>query len=139
MLRRFVPVSFGFVMAIAAEASAWSQSAEFGVRTHGHSFHKASVESNECTLHYRLYFNAPAEAYENPSKAHFQFRARIRMASGKEVVTKVFGNHGGGERVYERDYDTSAEGCWAKEAQKLLGVDVEACRGRGCVPEQFHP
>ena len=138
MLRRFVLVSFGFTMAIAAHAAAWSQSAEFGVRTHGHSFHKAVVENNECNLHYKLYFSAPAEAYEKSSKAHFQFRARVRFASGKEVVSLVFGNRGGGERVYERDYDTSSEGCWAKETQKLLGVDVEACRGRGCTPDPFH-
>jgi len=88
-------------------------------------------------LHYKLFFTAPAEAYGNASKAHFQFRARIRLHSGKSLVSPVFGNHGAGERMYERDYDTSSEGCWAKEEQKLLGVDVEACRGRGCSPAEF--
>jgi hypothetical protein len=130
-------------LAVAAElsapalAAAWTQRAEFGVKTHGHAFHKALLESKDCTLHYRLFFAAPAEAYEKSSKAHFQFRARIRLASGKSLVSPVFGNHGGGERVYERDYDTSSEGCWAKDEQKLAAVDVEACRGRGCAPAEF--
>ncbi|MGC4094806.1 MAG: hypothetical protein QM756_44190 [Polyangiaceae bacterium] len=136
MLRRIVCFSLAFAL-LPNLASAWSQRAEFGVRTHGHSFNKAVIESSDCTLHYKLYFAAPAEAYEKPGKAHFQFRARIRFGSGKAVVSKVFGNHGGGARIYEYDYDTGAEGCWAKDEQKLLGVDVEACRGRGCTPAEF--
>lgn len=139
MLRRFALFSFALLaVTTVAHAAGWSQSAEISVRTHGHSFHKASVESNDCTVHYRLYFKAPTEAYENPNKAHFRFRARVRFGSGKEFKSLVFGNQGAGERVYERDYDTTAEGCWAREAQKLLGVDVEACRGRGCAPDEFH-
>lgn len=139
MLRRCVHFSLALLTATTvAQAAGWSQSAEFGVRTHGHSFYKATVESNDCTLHYRLYFTAPPEAYQNPNKAHFRFRARIRFGSGKQLSSLVFGNRGAGERVYERDYDTSGEGCWARETQKLLGVDVEACRGRGCRPEEFH-
>ncbi|MFZ5892626.1 MAG: hypothetical protein ACOY0T_16325 [Myxococcota bacterium] len=138
MVRRMVYACFALATAaVAGSAAAWSQGAEFGVRAHGHSFHKAKIESSDCNLRYRLYFNAPTDAYGSASKAHFQFRARIRFASGSSVISPVFGNRGAGERVYERDYDTSSEGCWAKQEQKLLGVDVEACRGRGCTPAPF--
>lgn len=139
MLRRCVHFSLAILtLTTIVQAAGWSQTAEFGVRTHRHSFHKASVESNDCTLHYRLYFTAPADAYENPDRSHYRFRARVRFGSGKQFSSLVFANRGGGERVYERDYDTTGEGCWARETQKLLGVDVEACRGRGCVPDEFH-
>jgi len=43
MLRRIVSVCLGLAVAAAlsapALAAAWSQRAEFGVRTHGHAFH----------------------------------------------------------------------------------------------------
>jgi hypothetical protein len=128
----FVLALFGLSTSVAG-----AEKAEVSVRTHGHRFHHVAFDTSGCTVKYRLFFDAPAEAYANPAKAHFQFKARLRMQSGKSVVSLIFGNHGGGERVYERDYDTSSEGCWAKEPQKLAGVDVEACRGRGCTPAAF--
>ena len=137
-MRRLPFLGFAAVALFASVASAaWVQQAEIRVKTHGHEFHKVRVESTDCSVRYRLYFTAPAEAYPEGQYRHYQFRARVRFQSGKSFVSPVFGNPGSGERVYERSYDTTSEGCWAQSEQKLQALDVEACRGRGCEPAQF--
>jgi len=125
------------VVGSPALALAWSQKAPFGVKVHDHALHDVELGATECSLDYRLLFSAPAEGYSSraENRNYYLFRARIKLQSGKRVTVPVFGNAGPGERVYERSYDTTSEGCWAKEPQKLLGVDVEACRGRGCTPD----
>lgn len=127
---------FGLV-ASPALAFAWSQKAPFGVKVHDHAIHDVELSATNCSLDYKLFFNAPAAAYSSgaQNRNYYLFRARIKLQSGKRVELPIFGNSGPGERVYERSYDTSGEGCWAKEPQKLLGVDVEACRSRGCTPD----
>jgi hypothetical protein len=134
LLRSFVLLT---VLASPAVALAWTQKAPFGVKVHDHALHSVELGATECSLDYKLFFNAPAEGYSSRAgnRNYYLFRARIKLQSGKRVTVPVFGNAGPGERVYERSYDTSSEGCWAKEPQKLLGVDVEACRGRGCTPD----
>lgn len=128
---------FAFAALLPAVALAWSDTAEFGASAHAHRFERAKLENSGCVIHYRLWFDAPAEAYANPNKAHYQFRARVRLQSGKEILSPIFSNHGPGKRVYEHDYDTGTEGCFAQDPQKIAGVDVQACRGTGCTPRAF--
>jgi hypothetical protein len=112
--------------------------APFGAKVHGHEFRRVVIESSECGVRYRVYFSAPKTSYAG-AKRTYRFKVRIRLHSGKVLLSPVFHNEASGERVYARTYDTSAVGCWAKEEQKLLAVDVRACKGRDCVPEAFDP
>jgi hypothetical protein len=139
MNRRVAPWFFALALiGLAAPAFAWFARAPFGAKVHGHEFRKVMLESAECGVRYRLYFAAPASGY-GAQKHTYRFKARIRLHSGKAVVSPVFYNSAPGERVYARTHDTSQEGCWAKEEQKLLAVDVRACKGRDCTPEAFDP
>jgi hypothetical protein len=123
-------------LSLSLPAAAASQRAALGVSVHGHQFHRVAVEAVDCELRYKLYFRAPAERYPS-ARGYYKFKARIKFHGGQSMTSLVFGNAGPGERVYDRTFDTTAEGCWAKQDLKLLGVDVEACRGRGCTPEPF--
>jgi hypothetical protein len=132
---------FGLALSLVAPAAfAWSQRAEFSATVHGHAFQRVEVESDECVLAYRIYFDAPADAYASPAKTRdvYLFRTRIDFASGKSAPVPVFANRAPGTRVYENRYDSSADGCWAKDKQALRGVKVEGCRGDGCKPEPIH-
>ena len=138
---RRLTLSLALVFVTApALAAVWSQKAEISATVHGHEFHHVAVEGNDCTLRYKLYFSAPSgEAYASraQNRNYYVFRARIKLHGDKTVLAPLFGNAAPGERVYDRTYDTTGEGCWAKKEQKLLGVDVEACRARGCTPKAF--
>jgi len=124
---------------IAGAALAWSQGADFSATVHGHAFRRVELDTNECTLHYRIFFTAPADAYASNAKTRnvYLFRSRIDFADGKSARVPIFANRGAGERVYENQFDSTGEGCWAKEKHALSGVKVEACRGDGCTPEYF--
>jgi hypothetical protein len=128
------------VLSVASVALAWSQSAEISATVHGHAFQRVEVESAECVLSYKLYFDAPADAYASraPTRNVYLFRARIDFANDKSVTVPVFANRAPGARRYENRYDSSADGCWVKDKQALRRVKVEACRGDGCTPESFH-
>jgi hypothetical protein len=127
------------LFAVARAALAWSQGADVGVSVHGHSFHRVEVSATDCTLNYRLYFSAPIDAYANAAKTRnvYLFRSRIDFNDGKSARVPIFGNRAPGERVYENHFDSSADGCWAKDKRALSGIKVEACRGDGCTPESF--
>ena len=127
-------------LAVAPAVLAWSQGADFGATVHGHGFSRVEVESVDCTLNYRIFFNAPADAYASGARARnvYLFRSRIDFASGKSATVPVFANRGPGARVYENHYDSTADGCWVKDKQALRGVKVEGCRGDGCTPEPLH-
>lgn len=127
------------VSGASGAALAWSQGADITVTVHGHSFHRVEVDATDCTLNYRIFFNAPADAYAAPAKARnvYLFRSRIDFADGKSAVVPIFGNRGAGERVYDNHFDSTAEGCWAKDKRKLSALKVEACRGDGCRVESF--
>jgi hypothetical protein len=132
-----VPVLFGLLS--PAVAVAWNQEALFGATVHGHRFEGVRIENADCKLKIRLSFQAPAEGYkaEIPGRNHYRFIGRLKLEGGRTVVTRHFYNDTPGARVYNDVRDTTAEGCWAKERQKLQGVDVEGCRGKGCTPEPF--
>ena len=118
-------------------ALAWTRSAEFEARVHGHAFTKVSLESADCSLRYELQFAAPPEGYPKTGTGYYRFHARIRLDEGRSIVTKVFANRTPGKRTFTGELDTTADGCWAKEPRKLFGVDVEGCRGRACTPDPF--
>jgi hypothetical protein len=128
------------VLALSGAALAWSGKAPFTAMVHDHEYHDVALESDGCKVRYRLYFNAPEARYaeKNGVRGYYRFKARIKLHGDKTVTSPVFGNSGAGERVYAAAYDTTSEGCWAKDAQKLAGVDVEGCRGRDCTPAPFH-
>jgi hypothetical protein len=128
------------VVAVAPAVLAWSQGADFGATVHGHAFSRVEVESADCTLNYRIFFNAPAEGYASGARPRnvYLFRSRIDFASGKSAVVPVFANRAPGARVYENHFDSTADGCWVKDKQALRGVKVEGCRGDGCTPEPLH-
>jgi hypothetical protein len=134
LLRFFALVG---LLASPAVAFAWDQKALLGTRVHEHAMHSVELEAQGCALAYKLSFSAPADGYASRAmnRNYYVFRTRIKFHGGKKVTVPVFGNAGPGERVYERTYDTTAEGCWAKEPQRLMGLDVEACRNRGCTPD----
>lgn len=127
------------LLGLPALAWAWSQSALINVKVHDHTFDRVSLESSECSVTARLHFAAPEEGYASgqPHRDYHRFKARIRLTNDKSLASPVFGNPKAGRRLYTFTYDTTAEGCWAKEQHKLQGVDVEACRGRRCEPEPF--
>ena len=87
----------------------------------------------------RLFFDAPAEAYESEtaSRNYYRFHARIKLDSEHVLLTGVFHNQKPGPHVFDYQEDTTANGCWAKSDSHARAVDVEGCRGRGCVPAPF--
>ncbi len=127
------------LLALSGAALAWSGKAPFTAMVHDHEYHDVALENDGCKVRYRLYFNAPDSRYEakNGARDYYRFKARIELHGDKNVISPVFGNAAPGERVYAATFDTTSEGCWAKEAQKLAGVDVEGCRGRNCTPKPF--
>ena len=131
-----VVLSLGLV---AGAAYGWSQGADITATVHGHSFHRVEVDATDCTLNYRIYFDAPADAYASNAKTRnvYLFRSRIEFADGKTALVPIFANRGAGERVYENHFDSTSDGCWAKDKHGLSRVKVEACRGDGCTPESF--
>jgi hypothetical protein len=128
------------LLCVAPVAFVWSQDAEFSATVHGHAFKRVVVESKDCVLDYRIYFDAPADAYASPAKARdvYLFRARIDFASGKSATVPVFANRESGARMYENHFDSAGDGCWVKDKQALRGVKVEGCRGDGCKPDPIH-
>jgi hypothetical protein len=120
-------------------ALAWSQDSPFGARVHQHEFSRVTLTGVGCTLKARIFFDAPNQAYQDPtpSRNYYRFHARIKLDPERAVVTHFFHNDAAGARVYDYEQDTTSEGCWAKTESHARGVDVEGCRGRGCTPEPF--
>lgn len=125
------------VLLLPTLALAWTREASFSATVHGHAFKKVVVESSGCTIRYRLSFVAPEQAYASPERGYYRFKGRIQFHAGRALVSPTFANRGAGARIFSGVYDTTSEGCWAKQEQKLLGVDVEGCRGGRCTPEPF--
>lgn len=129
----------GALLASPLLAWAWSQGAMIDVRVHEHVFDRVHVESSGCSVTAKLHFSAPEQGYRSGARErdYHRFRARIRLTEGRGLESPVFGNPKPGRRLYTFTYDTASEGCWAEQQHKLQGVDVEACRGRRCVPKTF--
>jgi hypothetical protein len=122
-----------------ALALAWSKEASFLARVHKHEFTRATVESEGCVLKLRLFFEAPESAYQSDAKARneYRFHARVKLEGSNALLTPVFHSLTPGKRSYDYAKDTTSDGCWAKSEAKIFGVNVEGCRGAGCIPEPF--
>jgi hypothetical protein len=125
--------------ALARADMAWSNDAAVGVRVNGHAFHDVHAEGggdgSGCQLRVRLLFEAPESGYSDPknkTRNHHYFRARVKFAKGQTAESKTFGNSGPGERTYSFEEDTTAAGCWAKDPNKIVKLDVIGCRGPAC-------
>jgi hypothetical protein len=123
-------------LAVPAGAWAWSLGWDFDTSVHGHEFSRVSLESSGCDVKVQLLFAAPTDGYasESPARNVYRFHARIKLDGGHSLATRVFNNREPGARAYSYVQSTQAEGCWAKGARKLQGIDVEGCRGVGCKP-----
>ena len=116
-----------------AVAHAWSEKIGISATVHEHAFDQIEVVSEGCSLRVALHFTAPEAGYSSKSavRNHYRFRARIGFAD-RSIKTGIYGNGTPGRRRIRYVHDTSAEGCWAKQPQKLRGVHVEGCRNRDC-------
>lgn len=137
MQRRTLLIPACLALFSSAAAAAWSQTAEIEVKVHEHVFHKVTVEGVDCKLNTKLWFQAPAAVYSSGSAARnvYRFHARVDFLEGNRAPVPLFLNRAGGERFIAASYDTTAEGCWARDKKKLERVRVEACRGDGCSPQ----
>jgi hypothetical protein len=123
----------------ALAASKWWHQVPLNVDVHEHAFHKATANDVDCVVRYRLYFVAPPKQYgddRNEVRNHYRMRAQVKLGN-HVVLSPEFINSAPGRRVYAFSQDTSAEGCWAKEKQKLWQVNVHACRGSRCRVKPF--
>jgi hypothetical protein len=139
--KRLVRALLGAGILLAPMAAfGWSERASFETRIHGHDFSKVALESSgQCALKVQVRFDAPANGYESESAARsfYRFHVRTKLEGGRALVTRAFSNSAPGARTYTYVHDTSADGCWAKQPQKIIGIDVEGCRGAGCTPKAF--
>lgn len=120
--------------ALAADAP-WSSEADVSVTVNGHSFHHARIDGDACKATVRLVFDAPEKGYSDPKNTvrnYHRFQARVRLAKGQTLTSRVFSNTAPGERSYTFEEDTGGAGCWSREPNKLVKVDVIGCRGKGC-------
>jgi hypothetical protein len=139
MFRRFVGSLTVGALLLPALAYAWTQEQEFSARVHKHAFSRVQLSAEGCIVKARLFFDAPAEAYESEtaSRNYYRFHARIKLDSGHLLLTGVFHNQAPGPHQFDYEEDTAGAGCWAKSESHARGVDVEGCRGRGCTPGPF--
>jgi hypothetical protein len=120
---------------VALATEPWSSEADVSVTVNGHSFHHARIDGDGCTVKVRLVFDAPEKGYSDPKNTvrnYHRFRARVRLAKGQTVTSRVFSNTVPGERSYTFEEDTTGAGCWSKDPGKLVKVDVIGCRGKDC-------
>ena len=135
MKARVIAILLAATGAAFAADGPWSSEADVSVRVNGHSFHHARIDGDGCKATIRLVFDAPENGYSDPKNTvrnYHRFQARVRLAKGQALTSRVFSNTVAGERSYTFDEDTSRAGCWSREPNKLVKVDVIGCRGRGC-------
>ncbi|HEX2670781.1 MAG TPA: hypothetical protein VHM25_07915 [Polyangiaceae bacterium] len=139
MHRRIVRSILATALLLPALAYAWSNEQEFSARVHKHAFSRVQLSSEGCVLKARLFFDAPAEAYESesPARNYYRFHGRIKLDTEHVMLTGVFHNQTPGPHQFDYREDTTAAGCWAKAESHARAVDVEGCRGRGCTPAPF--
>ena len=111
----------------------------FSATVWSHRFSEVRVEAADCSVKVSVTYDAPASAYKSrlASMIHYRFKARARFASGVKAAGPVFSSSKPGAQSHTFSFDTSGEGCWAREKQALVAMDVEGCRGEGCTVEPF--
>lgn len=127
------------VLLCPALAFAWTTTVPFSAKVHEHSFRRVTVKDDGCALRTVLEFSAPEAQYREPAEVrnYYRFKARVRFASSKRVLSPIFFSQKPGEHKFEFAFDTTADGCWARSEQKAIAVDVEGCRGKACTVEPF--
>ena len=136
-LRRSAALALLTVTPFAMAASGWKSEGRPRVTVHKHVFDHVIVESTGCELRFNLYFDAPTEGYadkRNAVRNHYRFLAEIKFADGQTIHTDHFNNRAPGRRVYRYRHDTGDGGCWARNKNKIVKLNVSACRGRRCRP-----
>jgi hypothetical protein len=128
-----VILSFAWLALHPGAAHGWTQKLMISATVHGHAFDKIEITNQDCALEVKLGFDAPPAAYEGKSavRNYYRFRARVELAD-HVVRSGVFSNDRPGRRSIRYIHDTSGEGCWAKQVQKLRLVHIEGCRNRNC-------
>jgi hypothetical protein len=124
----------GLAALYPATAHGWSEKSGISATVNKHEFDQIEIESEGCSVRVALYFTAPEAGYsdkKNTVRNYYRFRARIDLA-GRSFKSGIFSNDKTGRRRIRYVHDTSSEGCWAKQTQKLRGVHVEGCRNRNC-------
>lgn len=139
LMHRHLLLVLGAVACCPALALAWTSGSPFSATVHNHTFSRVDAESDECSIKAKLQFTAPAEQYREPNavRNYYRFKARLRFASGKQAASPIFFSKKPGNHSFSFSADTTAEGCWSKNEQKIIGVDVEGCRGQGCTVRAF--
>lgn len=127
------------LFAIPALALAWTSASPFSATVHGHEFKRVSSHDEGCVIKTTLEFKAPETGYREPApvRNYYRFKARTRFASGKEAISPIFFSQKPGDHKFEYAVDTTSAACWGNSEQKVIGVDVEGCRGKGCSVEPF--
>jgi len=115
------------------EASAWSARANFNVSLFGSKFHRVEMRrfyTNQCLAEVTVRFYAPYNVYT-------KFQVRVTLQSGAWFRSTVFFNNRSGEREFRWEYNTTAQGCWTKSAQRAAYLEVHGCKGSGCTVSEF--
>lgn len=122
-----------------ALAAAWTSGSPFSAKVHQHEFARVDAKNEGCKVQAKLSFTAPESAYREPAavRNYYRFKARIRFASGKNALSPTFFSKKPGNHSFIFEHDTTSEACWGKAEQKIIGVDVEGCRGKGCTVQPF--
>lgn len=125
--------------AASAAGPVWRDTEQLQVHLFEHAFNRALLNDAGCQVRVRLYFDAPAAGYREPTPArnHYRFIAEVKLSGGQKFVSEVFDNIEPGARVYAFSHDTTSEGCWAAQEHALRKVDVHGCRGALCKPQRF--
>ena len=111
----------------------------FSASVWSHKFSEVTVEAADCSVKVSVKYDAPGSAYKShlPGMNHYRFKARPRFASGAKAPGPVFSSTKPGRALHTFSIDSSKEGCWARQKQALVAMDVEGCRGEGCTVEPF--
>ncbi len=120
--------------AASGDAKPWTKQNNTNARVHDHTFDRVAVSGSGCELTVKVWFTAPKKAYEAgaPVRNSYLFRARAKLKNGQEVITDVFRSGSPARRNFTHTVDTTAEGCWAKEPNQAVDLNVIGCRGRRC-------
>ena len=111
----------------------------FSASVWNHKFSEVLVEATDCSVKVSVKYDAPQSAYKSrrASMNHYRFKARARFASGAKAAGPVFSSSKPGAQSQTFSFDTTSEGCWARQPQSLVAMDVEGCRGESCTVEPF--
>lgn len=130
----FIPLLAAADPAETGTPAAWRGEIRPAVKVNDHAFDRVVAQSRGCNIDFSLYFTAPEKQYSDSKNAVrnlHRFKARVRLGD-HSADSPNFVNRKPGRRWYRFSFDTSAQGCWAKQEQKMWKLDVNGCRGEPC-------